>query len=250
MKGHKRFRSGAWRLAVFAGFDAETGRKRYVYETVRAQNNRAGAKAADARLAQLIADVEEGRAPVPRPRRKPDVVTVRELAARWQRANRPRRDRRTGQWIGWSPKTAKTHLDNFRAYILPTLGDRDVAGITGLDLDDLYSKLEIDSGLSPALVARCHSQIRALFSWALRKKLVDANPALSADPPRLRPAKLHMPSMDDVRAVQAVTPAAFAAYVQLAATVGARRGALLALRWGDLDLEAGSATFTSVLSLK
>ena len=84
--------------------------------------------------------------------------------------------------------------------------------------------LENESGLSPAVVARCHSQVRALYSWALRKKLVAANPALSADPPRLKPAKLHIPSMDDVRAVQAVAPAGFAAYVQLAATVGARRG--------------------------
>jgi integrase len=120
--------------------------------------------------------------------------------------------------------------------------------ITGLELDDLYSTLENDVGLSPAVVARCHSQVRAVFSWALRKKLVAANPALSADPPRLKPAKLHIPSMDDVRAVQAVAPAGFAAYLQLAATVGARRGTLVALRWGDLDLEAGSATFTPAIA--
>jgi integrase len=108
--------------------------------------------------------------------------------------------------------------------------------------------LESELGLSPAVVARCHSQVRALFSWALRKKLVAANPALSADPPRLKPAKLHIPSMDDVRAVQAVAPAGFAAYVQLAATVGARRGTLVALRWGDLDLEKGNATFTRAIA--
>jgi integrase len=248
MKGHKRFRSGAWRLAVFAGVDPDTGRKRYLFETVRTPNNRMGAKAADARLAQLVAAVEEGRAPAARPSPKADVLTLRALAARWQSANRPRQNQRTGQWIGWSPKTAKTHADNFRAYILPTLGNHDVAGITGLDLDELYSMLENESGLSPAVVARCHSQVRALFSWALRKKLVAANPALSADPPRLKPAKLHIPSMDDVRAVQAVAPAGFAAYVQLAATVGARRGTLVALRWGDLDLEAGSATFTRAIA--
>lgn len=248
MKGHKRFRSGAWRLAVFAGVDPHTGRKRYLFETVRTPNNRMGAKAADARLAQLVAAVEEGRAPAARPSPRADVLTLRALAARWQSTNRPRQNQRTGQWIGWSPKTAKTHADNFRAYILPTLGNHDVAGITGLDLDELYSMLENESGLSPAVVARCHSQVRALFSWALRKKLVAANPALSADPPRLKPAKLHIPSMDDVRAVQAVAPAGFAAYVQLAATVGARRGTLVALRWGDLDLEAGSATFTRAIA--
>jgi hypothetical protein len=116
MRGHKRFRSGAWRLSVFAGLDRDTGRQRYVHETVHAPNNRAGAKAADARLAQLISAVEGGRVPVPRPAPRADVLTLTELAARWQRVNRPRQDLRTGQWIGWSPKTAKTHADNFRAH--------------------------------------------------------------------------------------------------------------------------------------
>jgi integrase len=87
-----------------------------------------------------------------------------------------------------------------------------------------------------------------MFSWALRKKLVDANPAVSADPPRLKPASLRIPSMDDVRAVQAVAPPAFAAFIQLAATVGARRGTLVALRWGDVDLDAATATFTRAIA--
>jgi integrase len=248
VKGHKRYRSGAWRLAVFAGTDPESGRKRYVYETVHAPNSRAGAKSADARLAHLILAVEEGGAARPGATRKRDRVTIRDLAERWQEANRPRQNRRNGDWLGWSPSTAKAHAFNFRRYILPTLGDRDVASVSGLDLDDLYGALESDLGLSPSVVARCHSQIRAMFSWALRKKIVAVNPALSADPPRLKPGKLHIPSMDDVRAVQAVSTPAFATFVQVAAAVGARRGTLLALRWGDVDLESGTATFTRAIA--
>lgn len=49
---------------------------------------------------------------------------------------------RTGDWIGWSPKTAKTHADNFRRYILPTLGDRDAMEVTGLELDGVLDLLE------------------------------------------------------------------------------------------------------------
>jgi integrase len=232
---------------VFAGIDPETGRKRYVYETVRAPDTRYGAKKADARLAELIVAVEGGRAPSSRAPRA-NVVTMDELAQRWTTANQPRQNSRTGQWIGWSPKTAKTHRDNFRSYILPKFGSRDVGQITGLDLDDLYSALEHDRGLSPSVVARCHSQIRAMFSWALRTKLIVANPALSADPPRLKPATLRIPSMDEVRAVQTVAPPAVSTFIQLAATVGARRGTLLALRWGVIDLEAATATFTRAIA--
>ncbi|HTW10372.1 MAG TPA: hypothetical protein VME46_22905 [Acidimicrobiales bacterium] len=54
MKGHKRFRDGAWRLVVAAPTDTLTGKRQNVYETLHAPNNRAGAKLADARLAELI----------------------------------------------------------------------------------------------------------------------------------------------------------------------------------------------------
>jgi hypothetical protein len=106
LRGHKRFRSGAWRLAVAAGLDPATGRRRSLYETVNAPDNRAGAKLADARLAELIAAVESGRAPEPSGGRSEP--TVAELAAAWQEVHRPHQDRRSGDWLGWSPKTAKT----------------------------------------------------------------------------------------------------------------------------------------------
>ena len=49
---------------------------------------------------------------------------------------------------------------------------------------------------------------------------------------------------DEVRAVQDVATPEFATLVQLAATVGARRGTLVALRWGDVDLGRGVITFS------
>jgi len=63
MKGTKRSRSGAWRRKVFAGWDPGTGKRVDLYETVKAPNNRAGAKAADTRLAEMVAAVESGERP-------------------------------------------------------------------------------------------------------------------------------------------------------------------------------------------
>jgi glutathione S-transferase len=94
MRGHKRFKEGAWRLAVANGFDPLTGRRRTIYESVSGANNRAGAKLADARLAELIVAVESGRYTERR-----DVAgrgpSVAEIAAAWQEANRPRQDPRS-----------------------------------------------------------------------------------------------------------------------------------------------------------
>ena len=57
MSGNKRWRAGAWRLGVFTGFDPETGKRIDAFATVRAPSNRAGAKLADAKLAEMVAAV-------------------------------------------------------------------------------------------------------------------------------------------------------------------------------------------------
>jgi hypothetical protein len=159
VRGHKRYKDGAWRLVVANGVDPVTGRRRTIYETVRGPNNRAGAKLADARLAELIAAVESGRYPEERadPRRGPSVA---EIAAGWQEANRPRQDPRSGDWIGWSPKTAKTVADNFRLHILPAIGTWNADAVTGLHIDRLYRRLEEETGLS----GRC-STGRSVSGW-------------------------------------------------------------------------------------
>jgi integrase len=226
---------------VFTGFDPVSGKRLNIYDTVRAPNTRAGAKSADARLAAIISAVEEGRE-VESANGRRNALPMASLAERWQKANRPRQNERTGDWIGWSPKTAKTHADNFRLYILPTLGERDATKVTGLQLDELYRELE-DRGLSASVVVRCHSQVRAMYAWALRKKLVTANPALAADPPKIKAKVLGVPTMADVRKVQEQAPPMFATYIQLAATIGARRGTMVALRWVNVDLEGRQVTF-------
>lgn len=243
MRGHKRFKEGSWRLAVANGFDPVTGRRRTLYETVPAANTRAGAKLADARLAELIVAVESGR--YPEQREKPGGgPSVAEVASAWQEANRPRQDRRSGDWLGWSPKTAKTVADNFRLHILPAIGTWNADRVSGVHLDRLYRTLEQETGLSPSVIVRCHGQLRAMFNWAVRKRMIGANPALAADPPRVKSRQLDVPSMTEVRSVQQVTTPEFATFIQLAATVGARRGTLVALRWGDVDFERATITFS------
>lgn len=249
MKGHKRFRDGAWRLTVPAPNDPLTGRRRNVYETVHAPNNRAGAKLADARIAELIVAIGSGQLPAPlaeQPSRHGP--TVADLARDWLEAHQPRQDRRSGDWIGWSPKTEVTVRDNFRLHILPVIGNYLADQVTGLHLDRLYRSLEVHSGLSASAVLRCHSQVRAMYNWAVRKKLVPANPALAADPPRVKARQLEVPAMSEVRKVQEVSTPEFAAFVQLAATVGARRGTLVALRWRDVDLQRATITFSRAIA--
>jgi integrase len=65
---------------------------------------------------------------------------------------------------------------------------------------------------------------------------------------RVRPAggkapERRIPSPDDIRRVIAAAPNPLTgAYFELAAMTGARRGTLVALRWSDVDLEAGTVS--------
>jgi hypothetical protein len=78
--------------------------------------------------------------------------------------------------------------------------------------------------------------------------MVTANPGLAADPPKVKPRQLDVPSMAQVRSVQQKATKEFAAFIQLAATVGARRGTLIALRWGDTDLDRSTITFARAIA--
>jgi len=68
-------------------------------------------------------------------------------------------------------------------------------------------------------------------------------PTGSSDPSRAK-SKRKAPSDDVLRALLDAADEDYACYLRLAAVTGARRGQLVALRWSDLDLTAGSVLFT------
>lgn len=72
------------------------------------------------------------------------------------------------------------------------------------------------------------------------------NPASQASPPRAAPAEIRPPSPDAISkllAHVAATDRPFYVFLMLAATTGARRGELLALRWKDVDFDANTLAF-------
>lgn len=83
MAGHKRFRSGAWRLTVEGPPDPITGTRQQLNRTVRQPNTKAGAKVADIELAKLLVEVDAQRV-LPSSR-----VTVSQLMERWVAHRRP-----------------------------------------------------------------------------------------------------------------------------------------------------------------
>jgi integrase len=128
-----------------------------------------------------------------------------------------------------------------RTYLRPALGERKVASLRPIEIDALYADLS-DRGLSPRTVRICHTVIRQSLEQARRWGLIARSPAVDASPPRQVRREVTPPTVDQVRALIDAARAddpGFATYLWVLAATGCRRGEACALRWSDLDLDAG-----------
>ena len=224
MAGSMRQRGNdSWQLRVHAGRDPATGRKRYVERTFHG-TNRDASKA----LAAIVAEVDQ------RPVGLHGKGTVAPLCHEWLAHATP----------SFSPKTVETTRMYIEDPIIPALGSTQVAKLTPTDLDRFYRQL-LEVGRSrgpyaPATIRRVHGIIRRALTQGVRWGWITHNPAIDASPPRVPMKELKPPDPGQVvqlfRLAQESDPE-LAAFVMLAASSGARRGELLALRWNDVDLD-------------
>lgn len=227
MPGSMRQRGeDSWQLRVHAGRDSITGRKRYAERTFRG-NKRQASKA----LAALVTETEE-LAP-----RSTKEGTVGALLNEWLAHAAP----------SFSPKTVatcRTYIDN---PIIPAIGSLSASKLTANELDRFYRHL-LEVGASngpyaPATIRRVHGIIRRAMTQGVRWGWISRNPAIDASPPRVPLREMKPPSPDEVvrlfRLAQESDPD-LATFIVLAASSGARRGELIALRWKDIDFARGT----------
>ena len=226
MPGSMRQRGeNSWNLRVYAGRDAVTGRKISVERTVRG-NKREASKV----LAAMVAEIDR------RPVTRAGKGTVAELCREWLDFAAP----------SFSPKTVETTRMYIEDPIVPLLGSLQVAKLTPSDLDRFYRQL-LEVGRSrgpyaPATIRRVHGIIRRALSQGVRWGWITHNPAIDASPPRVPLKELKPPDPDQVVRVFQLAQESdpeLATFIMVAASSGARRGELLALRWSDIDLDQG-----------
>lgn len=223
MKGTKtEVAPGVWRLRVYVGRRA-SGSPIQRTNTVHTGNGRpgSGARAADRVLAQMVAEVDGGN-------RTTGATTVDQLLDQWLEHCVS---------VGRSPTTVRKYHEIADRTVRPELGKLRLTKLTARDLDRLYAKLTA-KGNAPATVRRVHALIGAALHQAERWELVDRNVARRAQPPEVRTKRVMAPSVQEVKQVLVEaeqTDPTLAVLLTLAATTGARRGELCALRWSDLD---------------
>lgn len=154
--------------------------------------------------------------------------------------------------------TVASYRKNIRLHITPYIGGVALASLTTAKIDALYRTLEesgrrdgkgelVGAGLSARTVRYIHTILRSALQAAMEAEpaLLVKNPADKAKPPTAKEAKppemhpwtaVHLRTFLDWSAEHSHLHAAW----WLLATTGMRRGELLALRWRDVDLDAGT----------
>jgi integrase len=225
-KGSIRQRgSDSFELRVYGGTDPVSGRRRWLTRTVRGDRSAAmrelKALAAHANIAPAVGAH----------------TTVAALLDQWFARGRST----------WSPTTVRNLASIVERHLKPGLGDILVGDLTTAIVDEFYADLRSagrmdGKPLAVGTVRRIHSVLHAALGQAQRWSWVFENVADHATPPRDEPAEMRPPTPGQVAQLLefVARDPALHLYLTLAATTGARRGQLLALRWIDVDLVGGS----------
>ncbi len=145
------------------------------------------------------------------------------------------------------PKTYRSSEQLMRVHVIPTLGKVPLAKLTPQRLQALYAD-RLASGRSQTTVRHIHAVLHTALEQAVRWGLVARNVADLVDAPRMRRQEMLVLNGEQARTFLSVAHGDRLEALYVAAlTTGMREGELLALRWRDVDLEAGHVQVRNTL---
>src|ERR687897_1904056 len=144
--------------------------------------------------------------------------------------------------------TCASYEGQVRRYIVPAIGRIKLGKLTPAHVQHLYREMQ-DRRLSTRTVQYTHAVLRRALKQAKRWGMVDRNVAEDVDPPRLKRDEIKPLDREQTRRLLhgAEDDRLQALYV-VAVTAGLRPGEMLALRWSDVDLQAGTLRINRALS--
>lgn len=169
-----------------------------------------------------------------------DTMTIAELVEQWRHSDRIRRRQ----------ESTLSRLDRrLRDHVVPGIGAHRVRALT-VDHIERWLRSEGSSGQSRDTLQSYLSDVRQILAYAERRNYVVRSVATHAELPEVhaRSAEKVVLTWDQRDALYAALDSdRMAAYFILLAELGLRPGEADALRWSDLDLEAGIVAFSRSL---
>ena len=237
----KRTSEPIWRL-VFDG-DSANGKRRQKATTFIGTKN-----AAEAELRRLIAEADALQV-------DESDMTVEQMLGMWLAAIKPKLKR--GEWKPITPKTHERYECMCRANIVPLLGRKRLQKLTWREIESAWETLEDagsgsrggNDGLAPRTIRNIHGCLSSALHWAYRKGFIDR---IETQTVKLKPLKRRkMAVLDDdgeVTLVRGFDNHWIQPIVIVALNTGARVGELLALKWEDIDPDAGTMNISKSIS--
>lgn len=189
--------------------------------------------------------------------RKPERLTFAAFAGRFEGDYLPGRNLKPSTLLDYSNTIGRP--DNERdvkaRHLCEFFGSRELASIEPADVD-AYIVAAKRKGLSPKTISNHLGTLGVMFKVAKRWRLVQANPVLDVDRPRVEQKEMQVLSEAEIARLltayaelQAAAEEAERAWwaltrrvVTVALGTALRRGELLALRWRDVELLEGRLT--------
>jgi integrase len=216
----------SWRLKFDVGHDAG-GKRKIRYQTVRGKR-----QDAERELAKQLNAFNQGTDI------EPDKITVAEYIRSWL----------DGAVL--SPKTIERYHQLAEHQIIPHIGTIALQKLRPVHIQNLHTTLLISGGkdgkpLAARTVGHAHRIVHRALALALSAEIVARNVASAVSPPKVQAAEVEILSaeqMADVlerleRNLFRNEPHPMLPLVALALGTGMRRGELLGLQWGDIDLD-------------
>ena len=236
MNGSIRKRSkNTWELTVEVGRDAGGKRKRK-YLNVK------GTKAqAQQKLRELLTSLDKGM-PVDTSK-----ISLGEFLGRWLQ-----------DYV--AIKTEASTADGYRiiveCHLIPALGHVPLTKLQPADLQEYYKKALAEGrrdgkgGLSARTVHHHHRVLSEALKHAVKWQLIHRNVADAVDSPkpgRYEPVILSPAEVDRLLCSAQAHRAPYYELIYTAIHTGMRRGELLGLRWGDIDLDMATISVVRTL---
>jgi integrase len=228
MTGHVRRRGErSWELKYDIGSDAG-GRRKTRYASFKGTK-----RDAEIELAKLVSAAAQGE------QVDPSKITVSEFLDRWER-----------DWAASnvSPKTLERYVELMRMHVRPRIGAVRLQRLRHDDLAELYATLMREGrgqsgGLAARTVGHVHRVLHGVLSRAVDWSVLQRNVASRLKPPRVPDHEVQILTADQVHTVlKTARGKSIFQIAALALATGMRRGELLAVRWQDIDLNAGKIT--------
>jgi len=226
MKGHIRERSPGHFAIVLDVRDPQTGKRK------RRWHSFAGTKRqAQVECARLIAEAQGGATI------DPSRVTLAQYLDRFER-----------DWASLHTTVASAQrYARSLAYARRHLGDRRLQALRPADLAALYATLS-RAGLAPRTVKHAHNVLHRALEQARLWGLLRDNPAEMAKPPSIPDEERAILQPESTRhLLERLRGQPLYLLASLALATGLRRSEALALRWRDVDLDAGRLTVEQAL---